>query len=36
MGAVENLEELFLSTRLLRSDPFELPVSAELRIAAAE
>ena len=33
---IENLEVLFFSTRLLRSDLFELPVSAELRIAAAE
>jgi uncharacterized protein YuzE len=33
---IENLEVLFFSTRLLRSDLFELPVSAELRIAAGE
>jgi hypothetical protein len=35
-GEVENLEVLFFSTRLLRSDLFELPISAELRIAADE
>jgi hypothetical protein len=29
-GAVENLEVLFFSTRLLRSELFELPVTAEL------
>ena len=33
---IENLEVLFFSTRLLRSDLFELPVSAELRVAAGE
>lgn len=33
-GEVENLEVLFFSTRLLRSDLFELPVSADLRLAA--
>ncbi len=32
-GEVENLEVLFFSTRLLRSDLLELPVSAELRLA---
>jgi len=31
-GDVESLEVLFFSTRLLRSDLFELPVSAELRL----
>lgn len=31
-GEVENLEVLFFSTRLLRSELFELPVSAELRL----
>lgn len=31
-GEVENLEVLFFSTRLLRSDMFELPVSANLRL----
>jgi uncharacterized protein YuzE len=35
-GEVENLEVLFFSTRLLRSEPFELPISAELRIAGGE
>lgn len=33
-GEVENLEILFFSTRLLRSDLFELPVTADLRLAA--
>ena len=31
-GEIENLEVLFFSTRLLRSDLFELPVSADLRL----
>jgi uncharacterized protein YuzE len=31
-GEVENLEVLFFSTRLLRSDLMELPVSATLRL----
>ena len=31
-GDVENLEVLFFSTRLLRSDLFELPISAELHL----
>jgi len=30
-GEIENVEVLFFSTRLLRSDLFELPVTAELR-----
>ncbi len=30
-GAIENVEVLFFSARLLRSDLFELPVDAELR-----
>lgn len=30
---IENLEVLFFSTRLLRSDLFELPVVGELRLA---
>jgi uncharacterized protein YuzE len=30
-GEVENVEVLFFSTRLLRSDLFELPVTADLR-----
>jgi len=33
-GEVENLEILFFSTRLLRSDLFELPITADLRLAA--
>jgi uncharacterized protein YuzE len=33
-GEVENLEVLFFSTRLLRSDLFELPVTADLRLTA--
>lgn len=31
-GEVENLEVLFFSTRLLRSNLFEVPVSAELHL----
>jgi uncharacterized protein YuzE len=31
-GEVENLEVLFFSTRLLRSDLFELPITADLRL----
>jgi len=30
---VENLEVLFFSTRLLRTDLFQLPVTADLRLA---
>ena len=33
---VENLEVLFFSTRLLRNDLFELPVTADLRVARKE
>ena len=33
-GEVENLEVLFFSTRLLRRDLLELPVSANLRLTA--
>jgi len=33
---IENLEVLFFSTRLLRSDLFELPVKAELRPVSAQ
>jgi uncharacterized protein YuzE len=33
-GEVESLEVLFFSTRLLRSDMIELPVEADLRLAA--
>ncbi len=32
-GEVENVEVLFFSTRLLRGDLFELPVTADLRLA---
>ncbi len=32
-GEVENLEVLFFSTRLLRGDLFELPITADLRLA---
>ena len=32
-GAVENLEVLFFSTRLLRKDLFELPVTVDMRLA---
>ncbi len=32
-GGIENLEVLFFSTRLLRSDTFELPVIADLHLA---
>ena len=35
-GEVENLEVLFFSTRLLRSDLFELPVTANLRLITRE
>ena len=31
-GEVENLEVLFFSTRLLRKELFELPVTGELRV----
>lgn len=33
-GEVENLEILFFSTRLLRSDLLELPVEVDLRLTA--
>ena len=32
-GAIENMEVLFFSTRLLREDLFEIPVEAELHRA---
>lgn len=32
-GDVENLEVLFFSTRLLRSELFDLPIEADLRLA---
>jgi uncharacterized protein YuzE len=35
-GEVETLEVLFFSTRLLRADLFELPVTADLRLASKE
>ena len=35
-GEVENLEVLFFSTRLLRSDAIELPVTADLRLIARD
>ena len=31
-GAIENMEVLFFSTRLLRGDLFEIPVEAELHL----
>ena len=31
-GEVENIEVLFFTTRLLRTDLFELPVTADLRL----
>ena len=34
--AVENVEILFFSTRLLRNDLFELPVTGEWRLAASQ
>lgn len=33
---IENLEVLFFSTRLLRSEIFEVPVSANLRVARTQ
>jgi len=35
-GGVENVEVLFFSTRLLRNDLFELPLSADLRLAVRD
>ena len=35
-GEVENVEVLFFSTRLLRSDLFELPVTADLHLAVEQ
>jgi hypothetical protein len=32
-GEIENLEVMFFSTRLLRSDLFQLPALADLRLA---
>lgn len=34
-GEIENLEVLFFSTRLLRSDIMELPVNADLRMLSS-
>jgi uncharacterized protein YuzE len=33
---IENMEVLFFSTRLLRGELFEIPVEAELHVAAQE
>jgi uncharacterized protein YuzE len=33
-GAIENLEVLFFSTRLLRKELFQLPISAHLRLSS--
>ena len=33
-GAVENLEVLFFSTRLLRTELFEVPIEAQLRLVS--
>ena len=35
-GDVENLEILFFSSRLLRSNAFDLPVHADLRLIAEQ
>src|ERR1700676_5305114 len=35
-GEIENVEVLFFSTRLLRGDLFELPVTADLRLVAQD
>jgi hypothetical protein len=35
-GDIENLEVLFFSTRLLRGDMFELPVTADLHLRSRE
>ncbi|HUT77483.1 MAG TPA: DUF2283 domain-containing protein [Polyangia bacterium] len=34
-GAVENVEVLFFSTRLLRSETIQLPFNADIRLAAS-
>ncbi len=34
-GGVENLEVFFFSTRLLRSELFELPVKADIQLVTA-
>lgn len=33
-GKIENLEVMFFSTRLLRSEIFDLPIEVDLRVAA--
>ena len=33
-GAIENLEVLFFSKRLMTSESFELPIEADLRLAS--
>ena len=33
-GEIENVEVLFFSTRLLRKDMFELPVTADMHLVA--
>jgi uncharacterized protein YuzE len=35
-GEVENLEVLFFSTRMLRSDILRLPISGDLHLVAAD
>lgn len=35
-GAIENMEVLFFSTRLLRGELFEIPVDAELHVATQD
>jgi len=35
-GEIENMEVLFFSTRLLRGELFEIPVEAELHVAASK
>lgn len=35
-GAIENMEVLFFSTRLLRADAFKIPVDAEMHLTAGE
>jgi uncharacterized protein YuzE len=35
-GEVENVEVLFFSTRLIHNDLFELPLSADLRLAVRD
>ncbi|HAL46848.1 MAG: DUF2283 domain-containing protein [Chloroflexi bacterium] len=33
-GGVENLEVMFFSSRLLKEEPVEIPIDAELRVSA--